>query len=82
MNVSELIQLLQSKPQDLPVYLQENVGTVPGERRYVTSSLFDCNVAVMKNVDTPYLAIGTTANGVADADGSSIINVETATDAR
>jgi hypothetical protein len=36
----------------------------------------------MKNVDTPYLAIGTTANGVADADGSSIINVETATDAR
>ena len=75
MKVRDLIKLLESKPQDLEVYLQELVGN-PLERKLSMSSLYECEVAVMKNVDTPYLAIGCTCDGVADADGSVVKRID------
>ena len=71
MKVKDLIKLLESKPQDLEVYLQELVGN-PLDRKLSMSSLYECEVAEMRNVDTHYLAIGCTTDGVADADGSVI----------
>lgn len=75
MKVKELIELLESKPQELEVYQQELVGN-PLERKLSMLSLYEFNVAVMKNVNTPYLAIGCTCNGVADADGSKIERID------
>ena len=75
MKVKELIELLKNKPQDLEVYLQELVGN-PLERKLSMSSLYECEVAVMKNVDTPYLAIGCTCDGVADANGSIVKRID------
>ena len=75
MKVCELIELLKSKPQNLPVYLQdcENVAV---KRIIYMASLDASNVAVMDNEGCRYLAIGCTADGIARADGSKITNVD------
>ena len=75
MKVSELIELLKSKPQDLQVYLQD-CENIPVERILSMASLDARDVAVMENEGCRYLAIGCTADGIARADGSKIINVE------
>lgn len=75
MKVRDLIKLLESKPQNLPVYIQDFVGSPIDGRRIIMHSLFEDEIAVMKNVNTTYLAIGYTCDGVADADGSEIVKI-------
>ena len=80
MKVRELIELLQNKPLDLDVYLQEVAPTsckaAPGVIRLSMATLFDKYVAVMDNAGVRYLAIGCTTSGVADADDSKATNVD------
>lgn len=79
MKVRELIELLQNKPLDLDVYLQEAAPSftgAPDVRRLSMATLFDKYVAVMDNAGVRYLAIGCTASGVADADDSKVTNVD------
>lgn len=75
MKVRDLVKLLESKPQDLPIQIQKVVGNPIDGRRIIMHPLFEDEIAVMKNVDTTYLAIDYTCDGVADADGSEIIKV-------
>ena len=76
MKVQELIELLESKPKDLEVYLQDFEGNPIDGRKIFMSNLTKSEVAVMWNGNTHYLAIGYTCDGVARADGSEIINVD------
>ena len=80
MKVRELIELLQNKPLDLDVYLQEvapsSVKAAPGVLRLSMATLYDRYVAVMDNAGVRYLAIGCTASGIADGDDSKVTNVD------
>ena len=76
MKVKHLIRLLEHKPKDLDVYRQHYRTDIHGKRKIFMSSLTESEIAVMKNGNTHYLAIGYTLDGIAEADGSEIKNID------